>query len=87
MTTTPSIGTVDSTVRMASTAAPSAPSLSPRPIQREAAMAAASVTRQSSKAMLRSRTPPGESALSGRWGDAGVGDIVIAGSYSSSSSE
>ena len=43
-----------STMRMASTAAPSAPSLSPRPIHREAAMAAASVVRISSRAMLRS---------------------------------
>ena len=39
---------------MASTAAPSAPSLSPRPIQRAAARAAASVTRTSSMARLRS---------------------------------
>ena len=39
---------------MASTAAPSAPFLSPRPIQREAARAAASVTRTSSMARLRS---------------------------------
>src|SRR3954447_7994506 len=54
MTTMPSIATVDSTTRMASTAAPSAPSLSPRPIQREAASAAASVTRTSSMARLRS---------------------------------
>ena len=54
MTTMPSIGTLESTVRMASTAAPSAPSLSPRPIQRLAAMAAASVIRTSSMARLRS---------------------------------
>ena len=39
---------------MALTAAPSAPSLSPRPIHREAARAAASVTRTSSMARLRS---------------------------------
>src|SRR5688500_15984517 len=56
MTTTPSMGTVVRTMRMASTAAPSAPSLSPRPIQREAASAAASVTRTSSNAMFRSGT-------------------------------
>ena len=43
-----------STTRMALTAAPSAPSLSPRPIHRLAAMAAASVTRTSSMARLRS---------------------------------
>ena len=54
MTTMPSIGTVSSTMRMASTAAPSAPSLSPRPIHRDAASAAASVTRTSSMARLRS---------------------------------
>src|SRR3954447_8756606 len=54
MTTMPSIATVDSTTRMASTAAPSAPSLSPRPIHRDAANAAASVTRTSSMARLRS---------------------------------
>src|SRR3954468_3331981 len=56
MTTMPSIGTVCSTTRMASTAAPSAPFLSPRPIQREAARAAASVTRTSSSAKFRSGT-------------------------------
>ena len=39
---------------MASTAAGSAPSLSPRPIQRPAASAAASVTRTSSMARFRS---------------------------------
>ncbi len=41
---------------MAFTAAPSAPFLSPRPTQRAAAMAAASVTRTSSSARLRSGT-------------------------------
>ena len=54
ITTTPSIDTVDSTVRIAATAAPSAPFLSPRPTQREAASAAASVTRTSSIPRLRS---------------------------------
>src|SRR3954453_21149112 len=54
MTTIPSIDTVARITRMASTAAPSAPSLSPRPIHREAARAAASVVRTSSRARLRS---------------------------------
>src|SRR5437763_269549 len=54
MTTMPSMVTVLSTTRIASTAAPSAPSLSPRPIHRDAARAAASVTRTSSRARLRS---------------------------------
>ena len=54
MTTMPLIGTVPSTIRMASTAAPSAPILSPRPTQRLAAMAADSVVRTSSRARLRS---------------------------------
>src|SRR5579875_812215 len=53
MTTVPSIGTLCRTRRMASTAAPSAPSLSPRPIQRAPAIAAASVTRTSSSARFR----------------------------------
>ena len=54
ITTTPSIETVLRTRRMASTAAPSAAFLSPRPIQRPAASAAASVPRTSSMARLRS---------------------------------
>ena len=54
MITIPSMVTELSTCRMASTAAPSAPSLSPRPIQREAASAAASVTLTNSRARLRS---------------------------------
>jgi hypothetical protein len=54
MTTTPSMAMEDSTIRMALTAAPSAPFLSPRPIQRDAAKAEASVTRTSSMARLRS---------------------------------
>src|SRR5581483_3954567 len=54
MTTTPDITTVSSIARMASTAAWSAAFLSPRPIQRPAPMAAASVTRTSSRARLRS---------------------------------
>src|SRR3977135_3313036 len=48
--------TVSSTTRIASTAAPSADSFSPRPIQRAAAIAPASVTRTSSSAMFRSGT-------------------------------
>src|SRR5690242_15764658 len=54
MTTTPRIATLSRTKRIASTAAWSASSLSPRPIHRAAAIAAASVTRTSSIAMLRS---------------------------------
>src|SRR5450631_2393667 len=54
ITTTPSMAMLESTIRMALTAAPSAPSLSPRPIHRDAASAAASVTRTSSMARLRS---------------------------------
>src|SRR5215213_3693141 len=49
----PFISTVWSTIRMALTAAPSAASLSPRPIKRPAASAAASVTRASSRARFR----------------------------------
>src|ERR671916_1927312 len=57
ITTMPSIATVSSRMRMASTAAPSAPSLSPRPIQRAQARAAYSVVRTSSIARLRSGPP------------------------------
>jgi hypothetical protein len=53
MTTMPSMATLLMVARMASTAAPSAPFLSPRPTQRAAARAAASVTRTSSRARLR----------------------------------
>jgi len=53
MTMTPSMSTVLSTSRMASTAALSAAILSPRPMYRPAANAAASVTRASSSARLR----------------------------------
>src|SRR4051794_15640548 len=49
--------------RMASTAAWSAASLSPRPDQRAAASAAYSVTRTSSSARLRSGAPSGGSAV------------------------
>src|SRR4051795_13404002 len=58
MTTTPSIRTVSSISRIASTAAPSAASLSPRPTQRAAASAPYSVTRTSSMARLRSGRAP-----------------------------
>src|SRR4029079_6097194 len=44
--------------RMASTAAPSPPSLSPRPTQRPAPIAPDSVTRTSSRARLRSGASP-----------------------------
>src|SRR5918994_4325328 len=54
ITTTPSIATVSASIRRAPTAAPSAPSLSPRPIQRAQASAAYSVVRTSSMARLRS---------------------------------
>ena len=54
MTTTPRIDTELTSWRIASTAAPSPPSLSPRPTQRPAAIAPASVTRTSSRARLRS---------------------------------
>src|SRR5207253_4391384 len=50
----PSIGTACSVKRFASTAAWSADALSPRPTQRAAAIAAASVTRTSSSARFRS---------------------------------
>src|SRR3954469_2341580 len=54
MTTTPFMLTVPMSARIASTAAPSPPFLSPRPTQRPAAMAADSVTRTNPRARLRS---------------------------------
>ncbi len=54
MTTTPRIETVLIITRIRSTAAWSAAILSPRPIQRAAPIAAASVTRTNSSARLRS---------------------------------
>src|SRR4051794_31167726 len=54
MTTIPSMSIEARTGRIASTAALSTSSLSPRPMKRPAAMAAASVTRTSSSARLRS---------------------------------
>src|SRR4051794_32026740 len=58
MTTTPSIWMTRKRSRMALTAAWSSAFLLPRPIQRAAASAAASVTRDISIAMLRSSPPP-----------------------------
>src|SRR6202048_5466557 len=63
MTTTPRIDTEFTSWRIASTAAPSPPSLSPRPTQRPAAIAPASVTRTSSRARLRSGASRREPAL------------------------
>src|SRR5690242_14375024 len=63
MTTTPRMETELTSSRMASTAAPSPPSLSPRPTQRPAAMAPASVTRTSSRARLRSGASPREGLM------------------------
>ena len=54
MTTVPFIDTVLTSSRIACTAAPSAPILSPRPTQRAAAIAPASVTLASSSARFRS---------------------------------
>ena len=54
MTTVPRMPMVEIITRIALTATPSASFLSPRPTQRPAAMAAASVTRTSSRARLRS---------------------------------
>jgi hypothetical protein len=53
ITTTPRIDTELMSVRIACTAAPSAPFLSPRPTHRAEAIAAASVTRASSSARFR----------------------------------
>ena len=55
--------TVDSDIRMASTAAPSARSFSPRPTQRAAARHADSVARTSSIARLRSGRSRDDSAI------------------------
>src|SRR4030088_1951935 len=64
ITTTPRIDTVLTSSRIASTAAPSPPSLSPRPTHRPAAIAPASVTRTSSRARLRSGASPREGLMS-----------------------
>src|SRR3954452_11475152 len=74
MTTTPRMLTVPMSARMASTAAPSPPFLSPRPTHRPAAMAAASVTRTSSRARLRSGAGrSGENPRAAREGPSGTG--------------
>src|SRR3954453_22308186 len=85
MTTTPFIDTVETSWRMALTAAPSAPFLSPRPTHRPAAIAAASVTRTSSSARLRSGCSPptcsepgtGESDMSASYPRPGRGTVLI----------
>src|SRR5688572_3344828 len=66
MTTTPDMETVSSMKRMPSTAAWSAAILSPRPIQRPAAIAADSVTRTSSSARLRSGAVPRGASVTGQ---------------------
>src|SRR4051812_23653968 len=66
MTTVPFMPTVEIRVRIALTATPSAPFLSPRPTQRPAAIAAASVTRTSSRARLRSGDEGATASPSGR---------------------
>src|SRR3954467_6209667 len=63
--------TVEISVRIALTATPSAPFLSPRPTQRPAAMAAASVTRTSSRAGVRAG---GGGATAGPAGGGGGAD-------------
>src|SRR6478609_4908187 len=67
MTTVPFMPIEEIITRIALTATPSAPFLSPRPTQRPAAIAAASVTRTSSRARLRSgdvgATPSGSLGL------------------------
>src|SRR2546423_2398331 len=62
----PDITTVSSIARIASTAAWSAASLSPRPIHRAAPIAAASVTRTSSRARFRSGGSGGIPVLEGQ---------------------
>src|SRR5687768_1845128 len=71
ITTTPAISTVSSIRRIASTAAWSASFFRPRPIQRADAIAAASVTRTSSNARLRSGIGPPEVVLE-------ADDVVLA---------
>src|SRR6188508_3401342 len=65
MTTTPFIVTVSSIARIASTAAWSAASLSPRPTQRAQLSAADSVTRTSSSARFRSGATPFPPTMAG----------------------
>jgi hypothetical protein len=59
--------TVEIRVRMALTATPSAPFLSPLPTHRPAAIAAASVTRTSSRARFRSGKLGATERESGMW--------------------
>src|SRR3954452_13077736 len=73
ITTTPSISTVASMCRIASTAARSAAILSPNPTQRPQASAAASVTRTSSSARFRS----GASTTGAPPGDGNAGEDYI----------
>ena len=77
ITTTPRMPTVEIRVRIALTATPSAPFLSPRPTHRPAAIAAASVTRTSSRARLRS----GASWAADRSGETCVGSRPMLESY------
>ena len=65
ITTVPRMPTVEISTRIALTATPSAPFLSPLPTQRPAAIAAASVTRTSSRARFRSGTAGDTASLSG----------------------
>ena len=61
------MATAAATLPTAFTATPSAPFLSPRPTQRPAAIAAASVTRTSSRARLRSGIAGSTLSESGTW--------------------
>ena len=77
MTTTPFMLTVCMSWRIALTAAPSAPFLSPRPTQRPPAIAAASVTRTSSSARFRSGASTGVARPSGTVLDSDVSVISL----------
>src|SRR5262245_26566451 len=79
ITTTPSIETVSIISRIASTAAWSAATLSPRPTQRPAARAAASVTRTSSSARLRSGRSSMAASLRGGRARAARSSILCSG--------
>ena len=83
ITTMPFIDTVLISVRIACTAAPSAPFLSPRPTQRAAAIAPASVTRASSSARLRSGAlRPGSGGAVTPAGSTSPGGAGLAGTLS-----
>src|SRR5881398_1432614 len=80
MTTVPRIETVPISARIASTAAPSPPILSPRPTQRPAAIAAASVTRTNSRARLRSGAWRGTARAGGTpagWLRSGGASVIV----------